>query len=325
LPKPKDKEDDKKSEPKKDDPVKDLLKKDADDKDKKEGDPKDQKDAKKDNKKEPRPEDWKLVKPENFGKSEVDQLDVDMLLSRLGTLHAERWERQVGKDGLVQYGLDSPGIVVSVTTKTKEGDKEETKTTVLKVGNKSRDEKDKGGYYAIQEGSDFVFVIAGTLQKKLEEAEFRDRLVSKFESKDVKEVDMRILNEKGDFIHDPVAERDGDKGWKKKSGWGGDFDLDPARMDEMVAKMADFKCERYLNAKTPPPAEWKLEGKDVPYKIEFVMNDGKTKHWITIGARQKDEGSYYGMSSLRPGMVFLIPASQVETMMTGRMSWYSKK
>ncbi|HYV35267.1 MAG TPA: hypothetical protein VE988_06160, partial [Gemmataceae bacterium] len=69
--------------------------------DDKKGDPKEKKT---DDKKEPNPHDWKLVEPKNFGKADVEQRDVDGLLRQLGDLRAERWVRQVSKDGLAQYG-----------------------------------------------------------------------------------------------------------------------------------------------------------------------------------------------------------------------------
>jgi len=247
-------------------------------------------------------------------------------------MHAERWVRKVGKDGLAEFGLDVPSITVSVTHKKKEGDKEETKTFAIKIGNKSRVDKDKGGYYAIEEGTDLVFVLAASLEKTLEDAEFRDRQVLKFEPKDVKEMKVWILSKDGVETRDPLFEREGETSWKVKSGLG-KIILDTRRVDELIDKFSDLKCVRYLTVKMPAPKDYNLEGDKVPLKIEFVMKDTKDKegkevkaatHWITIGAPQEKDGPYYGTCSTMPGMIFLVPANVVKSLLDANTAYFSK-
>src|SRR5262249_8991508 len=157
---------------------------------------------------------------------------------------------------------------------------------------------------------DFVFVINAAVEKTLADAEFRDRLVLSFEPKDVKEVHLSVLTKDESETRIPVFEREGDKGWKVKSGLG-KFNLDSRRVDELLNKLSDLKCIRYLNVKMPAPKDFRLEGDKVPLKIELLMNDG-SKHWITVGKESEKNGPFYATSSKAPHAVFLVPTSQFE-------------
>jgi hypothetical protein len=319
----------KKDEAKKDD-KKDTAKDKKEPEKKAEPKKEDNKDQKKDEKKDDKEFDWKLLEPKDFaGKGDSDQREINDVLSQLVRMRAERWVRKVDtKDAkqlnneLAEFDLHAPTITTSVTYKKKEGDKEEPKTFVLKLGKKSARDQDKGGFYAFVDGADYVFVVAAGLEKALKEAEFRDRQVMKLEPAKVKELQCYILQDVE--VRDPLFARDVKQGWLVKGGLSKNFDFDPEQVEKLVKQLADLNAVRYLNVKMPPPADYRLEGKNVPLKFELTMDDGKTKHWLTVGApNEKDGPYYYAQCSIMPNVVFLVPKEKFEKYM-GKVSYFSK-
>jgi hypothetical protein len=323
----KDAKGDKKDDAKKDDKEKSDKKDNAKDdkataKDKKDGDKK--ADAKEETKDE-KAGDWKLVEPPTVGKTKVEDSEVTGVLGALSSLHAERWVRKIGKDGLAEYGLDAPNVVATVSYKKKEGDKEETKTFTVKFGNASRRESDKKGVYAIVDGTDFVFVADQGLDKSLKDAEFRDRQVMKFDATSVAQVSVWIRSKDDKVTQTPVFAREGDKDWEVKSA-GISLNLDGKRVDQLVGLLSDLRCVRYLSVKAPGPDEYRLKGASVPLKVEITMKDGKTKHVLTVGAPSEKDGPYYATSSELPDMVFLLPqATVLKELFDQNLGWFTKE
>src|SRR5204863_192223 len=89
----------------------------------------------------------------------------------------------------------------------KEAAKEEIKTFKLLVGNKSRNDRDKEGVYAMVEGSDLVFVMRASTDKTLKDAEFRDRQVMKFDAAQAVSLQGYILDKEEVEVRDPLFER----------------------------------------------------------------------------------------------------------------------
>src|SRR5207245_10638602 len=114
----------------------------------------------------------------------------------------------------------------------KEPAKEEIKTFKLLVGNKSRNDRDKEGVYALVEGTDLVFILRSSTDKLLKDAEFRDRQVMKFDAAQVVSLQCYILDKEGVETREPVFERTPDKSWQIRSGT--KIRLDPGRVDEIV-------------------------------------------------------------------------------------------
>jgi hypothetical protein len=321
---------------KKDEAKKQEAKKDAKDakdaaKDAKDAKQADDKSAAKDEKKDAPPEekegDWKLIQPPMIGKGGLDRSALDMVLGRLASpsLHAVRWVRKVGKEGMAEYGLDVPNVIATVTYKVKEGDKEETKSFTLKLGNTSRRDSDKKGVYAIQEGSDLVFVIDAIQDKQLKEAEFRDRQVTKIEAGGVTQLSLWFRSKDEKVTQVPVFAREADKDWEIKSGVVISR-LDGKRVDDLVGLLSDIKCARYLNVKAPGPDDFRLKGDNVPLKAELTMKDGKTKYVVTIGAPSEKDGPYYATASELPGTVFLLPQSDLlKKLFEENIGWFSKE
>src|SRR5207248_2437783 len=141
-------------------------------------------------------------------------------------------EDKLRKEQLAEYGLDAPNVVVSVTYKKREEEKdadkkpgekkepdkkeakEEIKTFKLLVGNKSRNDRDKEGVYAMVDGSDLVFVLRSSTDKTLKDAEFRDRQVMKFDASQALSLQCYILDKEEIEVRDPLFERGPDKNWK---------------------------------------------------------------------------------------------------------------
>ena len=329
-----DKEQPKKDEPKKEAPKKDEAGKDAKQKD----DANVKKDVSKDSKqpeddtkksgddktKETETNPWKVVEPKDWGgKSDADRTEVDKTLELLATLHAERWVGNIKKGDPAERGLASPSIVTTVTTKVKEGDKEIFKTFTLKVGNKSkRVKRSETGYYAVLDGSDYIFVVSSNVERLLKDAEFRDRQVLKFDSAKVKELQCFILDAKGQAILNPVFKREKDKGWVMSNVLLTNPDVSAA--DRLLKVLSDLKAVRYLNIKPPVPESFKLDGVKVPLKFDIKMDDDKTTYQVIVGAESEKGGPYYAKCSALPNVVFLVPRSAFERVM-GDLSYFSRE
>jgi hypothetical protein len=276
---------------------------------------------KKEEKKEPEVTFWKLIEPKDWGgKTEAEAPAVENVLSQLALVKAERWVGNAKKRPLAELGLDYPTVTAIVTYKVKEGDKDTTKTFTLKLGNKSRRESDAGGYYALMDGSDYIFVVKGSLEKVLMDAEFRDRQVLKFDPAKVKELQAYILDSTGKVQFKPNFKRDKDKGWIATG-----LDVvnpDLGAVDRLLKSLSDLQAVRFLNVKPPLPKECKLDDK-VPLKFELTMDDGK-KYWVTVGAESEKGGPYYAQCSEMPTVVFLAPRATFAPVMEG-LPYFSKE
>jgi hypothetical protein len=274
--------------------------------------------------------DWRLKKPAEFAdKADTSNTEAPRLISRLANLSAVRWVWKVkSKDDLDRYGLEVPAMTITVEFKGKgkEGDKDRPPPFKLLIGNKSFNEEDQGGYYAVQEGVDLVFVIDAGLHKYLKDVEFRDRTAIKFETAKVKEVKVRIPvgKEQKNYLA-PVFERQGEKGWKLKEGVGSDFTPEPKRIEELLSKLSDLRVVRYLNVKTPPDNS-RLGDKDARLIVEVLVEDGtnKTTHKLWVGAAKDpdDRDSPLFARCSDKEVIFLVPREVFEPMM--KLQFFSK-
>jgi hypothetical protein len=97
--------------------------------------------------------------------------------------------------------------------------------------------------------------------------------------------------------------------WVDKSGQYGES-LDSFRLQEFVRLLSKLRAERYVSFKGPTP-EQKLSDKDAALIVRLVLEDGKTTHTLTIGAKDK-EGDYYATADTHPNTVFLIAHTPVD-------------
>ncbi len=270
--------------------------------------------------KEPNQAQWKLTKPKDLpNRTAADAGEVEQVLGTLAHLTAKKWVQKVNpKDAktLEPFGLDKPGVTVTATVKKTGAEKGEPH--VYHFGKES-DAADKA-VYAIEGNSDLVFLVDPGTVKTLREADFHDRTVFKFDADKVKEVKLTIRKE--GKTETPVFERNADtRAWVIKSG-PEDFTLDEDKVNDLVRHLADLHVERFASFKGAPKPEYKLGDKDAALRIEVVMDDGKTKHDLTVGAA-KDMAGYYAQSNSLPGVVFLVSRDQIMPILGG-VSYFSK-
>ena len=267
--------------------------------------------------------DWKLIEPKGFaGKGEIDTGEIENVLVTLANLKAVRWVQKVSKDTLSHYGLDDKHwtVRVAVTFKKQESDKEEPKPFVLRLGDGSNKDTDKGAVFALLEGTDYVFLVDNRLEKMLKEAEFRDRHVLKFDPSKVKELRVFVATSDKE-IRKPVFERDADKTWKDKKDSLG-FKVDSRKVDTLLDTLADLQAVRYVSVKGAAPKDYEL-GDAAPLKFEIVMDDGKTVHTVTVGAASEKNGPYYAQSDALAGGVFLVSKDPFSELM-GKVTYFRK-
>jgi hypothetical protein len=274
--------------------------------------------------KEPKQEEWTLKEPKDLpGRTAADAGEVNRVLDLLSSLNAKKWVKKVdAKDAkaLTPFGLDKPALTVTVTVKKKGEDKGEPHA--FKFGKESDVAGDKPGVYAMEGNSDLVFLIDPGTVKTLREAELRDRTLFKFDAAKVKEIKVTIRKDK-EAERTPVFERNAETGaWIIKSGLA-DFRLDEDKVDALVRMLANLHVERFVSFKGAPKPEFKLGDKEAPLRIEVLMDDGKTKHELTIGAAQERNG-YYAQSNSLPGVVFLVPFDRFAPMLGG-INYFSKE
>lgn len=265
---------------------------------------------------------WVLLEPKNFkDRPHADAQQVELTLFALTGLSARRYvERVDAKTDLSVYGLTKPAVIATVTLKKKEGQKEPT-THVFQFG--SDVPKAKGGpgvYGIITAGSDLkdiVFVAPEHVVRTLKEVELRDRTVFKFDADKVKAIKLAIVEKRE--TREPVFERK-DKGWAVKSGVGR-FTLDSGRVEELVNELSALKAERYVGF-AGPQKQHEL-GAKAPLKVEVLMDDGKTRYTLELGAA---EGTthYFAQSNTLPGAVFTVPQARFKPILDNGVSYFSK-
>jgi hypothetical protein len=86
--------------------------------------------------------------------------------------------------------------------------------------------------------------------------------------------------------------------------------------------LAHLRAERFVSFKGPPKAEYKLGEKEAALRVEIVMDDGKTKHELTVGAAKEKTG-YYAKADTLPGVVFLVSHERFTPVLAG-VSYFSK-
>jgi hypothetical protein len=307
----------------------------------------------KDKEREAKQPPWILKEPKDLpNRPGADTSAVDQVLDALATLSAKKWVKKVdSKDQkeLAKYGLDAPAVTVTVTTKKPGEEKkppEEKKDAqdkkpadakkpnedkkpaqdkgqahVYKFGKETKAAGDKAGVYAMQGDSDLVFLVDPDVVKTLRDTELRDRTVFTFSPEKVKELKVAMRKE-GEGVRTPVFERKGDpKSWFIKSGLE-EFSLDETRVDELVQMLSNLRAEKFVSFKGSPKAEYKLGEKEAALRIEVLLDDGKTKHELTVGAAKEKTG-YYAQSDALPGVVFLVSHDRFTPILSG-VSYFSK-
>jgi hypothetical protein len=259
---------------------------------------------------------WTLQIAGEKGTRKADAGQVGGVLQRLAALTVKKWvKRTTDKKELEGFGLLKPALVAEVTLKKKD----DAKPTIITYEFGKESETDKPAVYARQAGSDLVFLAPEGDFKALQTAELRDRTIYDFDASKVKEIELTIRK---DVTLKPVFARDKSPGsWVVKSGLV-EFTLDPARVEEFVKTLSKLQAERFVSFKGAT-AEQGLAPDKAALVVKLIMDDGKTTHTLTVGAKDK-EGDYYAMADTHPGTVFLLGRGRFDPIMTG-VSYFSKK
>jgi Domain of unknown function (DUF4340) len=274
--------------------------------------------------KESMPPKWILKEPKDLpGRTTADAGAVHEILDQLATLSAKKWIAKIDpKDQkeLAKYGLDRPAVTVTVTIKKTGEDKGVPHG--YKFGKDTDVARDKPGVYGIQGSSDLVVFLADpAVVKTLRDAELRDRSIFKFDPEKVKEIKVAI-RKGNEGLRTPVFVRKPEtKAWVIKSGLD-EFSLDEDKVQALVVLLSDLHAEKYVSFKGPPKADYKLGEKEAALRIEVLMDDGKTKHELTVGAA-KDKTGYYALSNALADVVFLVNYERF-TPILGGVSYFSK-
>jgi hypothetical protein len=265
--------------------------------------------------KEPKQTEFTLKEPKDLpGRTAADAGAVDQVLNILGKLAIKKWVKKIDpKDAkaLTPFGLDKPALIATVTVK-KIGE-EKTESRAFKFGKDTEVAADKPGVYALEGNSDLVFLVDPEIVKILRETELRDRTVFKFDAQKVKEIKLTIRSDKKTL--NPVFERNMEGAWLIKAGLE-NVSLNEDRVNELAALLADLHADKFVSFKGALKPEFKLGEKDASLRIEVLMDDGKTKHELTVGAA-KDTTGYYAQSNSLPGVVFLVSQERFRPILDG--------
>ncbi len=224
-------------------------------------------------------EGWRLAKPRE---EKADDRAVGSLVEELADLRAKRVAAFPAKD-LPAFGLDHPRAVVTL----KPGG------PVLKLG-KPVDEA-SGDCFALVEGNPAVFVLPGTLAKRLIGAplSFRDRAIVRFADAD------KVRLERGPR-QAVFARVDGS--WKLTEPLAGDAEQDD--LDDFVNTLAKLRADE-LVAEKPSADDLKKFGLDRPEARYRLQEGDKEVLHLLIGAREKEGPRVYAKLAGRD-LVFLL-------------------
>jgi hypothetical protein len=265
--------------------------------------------------KEPKQAEFTLKEPKDLpGRTAADAGAVDQILNILGRLPIKKWIKKVDpKDAktLAPFGLDRPALTATVTVK-KTGE-EKSESHLFKFGKDAEAAADKPGVYAIEGNSDLVFLVDPDTVKILRETELRDRTVFKFDAAKVKEIKLTIQSDKKTLT--PVFERNMEGVWLIKSGLD-NVSLNEDKVNDLAALLADLHADKFVSFKSAPKPEYKLGEKEAALRIQVLMDDGKTRHELIVGAA-KDTTGYYAQRNSLPGVVFLVSQERFRPILDG--------
>ncbi|MCI0379628.1 MAG: DUF4340 domain-containing protein [Gemmataceae bacterium] len=119
---------------------------------------------------------------------------------------------------------------------------------------------------------------------------------------------------------DKEKEKDKDRTWTDSSGLM-EFQLDSAKVNQLVEQLAKLKAERWVSIAGGPQSDQKLGPKDAILKIELGLEGGQTVT-LTVGAGF-ERGLYYAHSSAWPDAVFFLPGVSIDPYLRGA-SYFGK-
>jgi Domain of unknown function (DUF4340) len=245
---------------------------------------------------------WTLVLPVA---SRADTGPVDALTSSLATTRVER-EIDANPAKLADYGLETPAAEVTVTAK--------GQTHGLRLGAKNP----TGTWvYAQEAGKPAVFLAPESLLQDAKKpvADFRDKTVLAFETKDVKGLVVRpvsgpsieaVLKGADDWqLTQPLAVR-----------------ADRGQITGLLDKLRTAKIKEFVAESPPSPAEY---GLDRPLRLDLVLGEGKDRaeKGLRLGKAVSEKKAVYAQREGEPG-VFLVDEELVKAVPTAPMGLRDK-
>ncbi|MCI0639128.1 MAG: DUF4340 domain-containing protein [Gemmataceae bacterium] len=119
---------------------------------------------------------------------------------------------------------------------------------------------------------------------------------------------------------DKDKEKEKERLWTDSSGLM-EFQLDSAKVNQLVEQLAKLKAERWVSIAGGPQSDQKLGAKDSTLKIDLGLAGGQTVT-LTVGAGF-ERGMYYAHSTLWPDAVFFVPGVSIDPILRG-VSYFGK-
>jgi Domain of unknown function (DUF4340) len=249
-------------------------------------------------------ESWKLKLPKELAGRTADPSKISNLLFELHSLQAEKLVAEKPAAGdLERYGLSTPQDKVTVTvTKDKKSDDH----TYLF----GKETDDKTGVYAKQGDRDLVFVVRKSTLEALH-GDLLDPTVFTFDAAKVRGLKLTGWQ---DVVGSPFTidvDKPAGKDWTVKAP--PSYPLDTAKVNTLVANLANLKALRFIMPQGPPKPEYKLEHKDGALEVMIAVEGEKEPITLTVGGPAGTDGLYARTNKL-PADVFVIAKAAFEQM-----------
>jgi hypothetical protein len=244
---------------------------------------------------------WTLASPAEMKGRPADEsslLDVYYDLARLTAV--ENVAEKPGDPLLgTRYGLKKPAAAVTFHFK-KDGKDEKIE---YQFGNKA---DDKNGYYTKRSGSDVIFVTPADRVDKVLNAALLDTTVFDFDAS--KAVGLKLNGWSEQLIGARAFELERPKGkdWAFKGT--PPFPLDPAKVSDLVNKLAHLRAKEFAGTGAPKPDDKSFNVANNALEVSVTLDGEKKPLMLTVGGKAGDKG-YYARSSQMSGVFILDPKS----------------
>ncbi|MFL5329486.1 MAG: DUF4340 domain-containing protein [Gemmataceae bacterium] len=242
---------------------------------------------------------WIIRQPADRADRAADPYRVEQVLSELAKLKVEKlWSEKPSERELERYGLKTPRLKATVTTK--DGDKTQDRTYSFGV-----ETDDKSGIYARQNERELVFIVRKDAISGLESAELQDPAVYHIDPSKV--TGIKLTGWK-DIVGQPTTrdlERKGPSNWALRGD--ASVKLNPAQCESFLKAVSDIHAEKFVAHKSGPKDEQKLTVPAGALEITIALEGEKDPVTLTIGGVDAEGKNYYAMSNKLAGDVFTLP------------------
>ncbi|MEW5981736.1 MAG: DUF4340 domain-containing protein [Acidobacteriota bacterium] len=207
--------------------------------------------------------DWRLTSPID---ARADATTVDGLIGRLhvGQMKSIAAADVAGPD-LAQYGLDEPGVSVSLTAG--------SSRATLVVGK----EADSGSYYARDASRTMVFTVETSLVDDLKKEASAYRPKDVFDFRPYSASRIEVVRDGTQVAFERKKNTDGADTWHRLDPAG---DVDVTKVDAFLASLSGLSVDSYVDART-------ATGTEVA-RIFVTFDDGKKQERVTFSRLGSD-------------------------------------